>query len=119
MHAHGDAQSNEWVSTPERESIESHRVALTHSAAFHHNDKNASTMSATPNDRTIADTPSQRADADNTVLERAARIAEIRRQIAAGEYDTPERIEAALEAFLDSEDAVSDDARPAPRHVPR
>ena len=33
--------------------------------------------------------------------DRAARIAEIRRQIAAGTYDTPERMEAVLDAFLD------------------
>jgi hypothetical protein len=32
---------------------------------------------------------------------RALRIAEIRRQIADGTYDTPERLEAAVDAYLD------------------
>jgi hypothetical protein len=75
-------------------------------------------MSATPNNRTIADTSPENAPADDGVLARAARIAEIRRQVAAGEYDTPQRIEAALEAFLDSDDA-SDGGHVPPRHVPR
>lgn len=42
---------------------------------------------------------------DEHSYERTERIAEIRRQIAAGTYDTPERMEAALEGFLDSDDA--------------
>lgn len=32
---------------------------------------------------------------------RQARVAEIRRQIAAGTYETPEKLEQAIEAFLD------------------
>jgi hypothetical protein len=39
--------------------------------------------------------PAQTAD-------RSARIAEIRRQIAAGEYETPEKLEQAVERMLDS-----------------
>jgi hypothetical protein len=77
-------------------------------------------MSATPHDHAITDTSPEDVVVDDGVLERAARIAEIRRQIAAGEYDTPERIEAALEAFLDSDDASSGNDGPLPpRHVPR
>lgn len=40
-----------------------------------------------------------------TTSPRAARLAEIRRRIAAGTYDTPVRLAAALEAFLASPDA--------------
>lgn len=36
--------------------------------------------------------------------ERARRLAEIRRQIRAGSYETPERLERAVEALLDSGD---------------
>ncbi len=32
---------------------------------------------------------------------RQAKVAEIRRQIAAGTYETPEKLERALDAFLD------------------
>jgi hypothetical protein len=38
---------------------------------------------------------------------RAARLAEIRRRIANGAYETSARIEAAVEAFLDSADALA------------
>ncbi len=40
---------------------------------------------------------------------RFERIAQIRRQIAAGTYETPERLELAVEAFLDCH---SDGGRP-------
>lgn len=75
-------------------------------------------MTAMPNDRTMTDAAPENVSADEGVLARAARIAEIRRQIAAGEYDTPERMGAALEAFLDSDDAGTPDNTP-PRRVPR
>ena len=42
---------------------------------------------------------------------RAIKIADIKRQIAAGTYDTPERLAEALDRFLDSEDSGVD--RPA------
>lgn len=51
---------------------------------------------------------------DEQNIERTERIAEIRRQIAAGTYDTPERMEAALEGFLDSDDARFTPVRTAP-----
>ena len=41
----------------------------------------------------------------DTKSPRAARLAEIRRRIEAGTYETPTRIEAALDKFLDSDDA--------------
>ncbi|MBX3415850.1 MAG: hypothetical protein KF708_24420 [Pirellulales bacterium] len=52
---------------------------------------------------------------------RDARLAEIRRRIAAGTYDTPLRLEAALEAFLESTDArgVSEAELPAERRPAR
>jgi anti-sigma28 factor (negative regulator of flagellin synthesis) len=37
--------------------------------------------------------------------ERAERIAAIRREIAAGTYETPEKLSAALDAFLEASDA--------------
>jgi anti-sigma-28 factor FlgM len=37
----------------------------------------------------------------NKPEDREARLAEIRRQIAAGTYETPARLEAAIDAFLD------------------
>ncbi len=42
---------------------------------------------------------------DDHYSDRTERIAEIRRQIAEGTYDTPQRLEAAVEGFLDSDDA--------------
>jgi len=36
------------------------------------------------------------------VVDRQARIAEIRCEIAAGTYETPARLEAAIDSFLDS-----------------
>lgn len=38
----------------------------------------------------------------HSTAERLARIAEIRRQIAVGTYETPEKLEAAIDAWLDS-----------------
>ncbi|MCA9103613.1 MAG: flagellar biosynthesis anti-sigma factor FlgM [Pirellulales bacterium] len=76
-------------------------------------------MAETTDRSSRASTPPAVAAADDDVLQRAARIAEIRRQIAAGEYDTAERLDAALAAFLDSDDAVAgDDQRPR-RNRPR
>lgn len=51
---------------------------------------------------------------NETPLERQTRIITIRREIAAGTYETPERLEAAIEALaVDLEDrAKSDGARP-------
>ncbi len=47
---------------------------------------------------------------------RRARIEEIRRQIAAGTYETPDKIEAAVEAFLASDQRSSpDEQSPAGR----
>jgi hypothetical protein len=40
-------------------------------------------------------------------VDRQSRIAEIRRQIAAGVYETPARIEAAIDSFLDASVAAS------------
>lgn len=51
---------------------------------------------------------------DEQNIERTERIAEIRRQIAAGTYDTDERMEAALEGFLDSDDARFAPVRTSP-----
>jgi hypothetical protein len=49
----------------------------------------------------------------DTKSPRAARLAEIRRRIEAGTYDTPTRLEAALDKFLDSDDARPIVAAPA------
>ena len=38
-------------------------------------------------------------------VDRAERIVAIRREIAAGTYETPEKLSAALEAFLDAADS--------------
>ncbi len=35
--------------------------------------------------------------------ERAAKIADLKREIAAGTYETPQRLEAAIDAFLDED----------------
>jgi hypothetical protein len=53
---------------------------------------------------------------------RALRIAEIRRQIADGAYDTPERLEGAVDAYLDrsgkeGETRLGFDRLPKVRHV--
>ena len=48
--------------------------------------------------------------------EREARIAELKRQIAAGSYETPEKIEAALDAFLD--DHQRGEVRPGKDRAP-
>ena len=40
-----------------------------------------------------------------TTKSRAVKIADIKRQIAAGTYDTPERLSEALERFLDSQES--------------
>jgi anti-sigma28 factor (negative regulator of flagellin synthesis) len=40
-------------------------------------------------------------DADLSTVERAVRVAEIRRQIADGTYETPEKLSAAVDALLD------------------
>lgn len=50
--------------------------------------------------------------------DRQARIAEIRRQIAAGAYETPDKLEQAIDAFLDREaagEAHTADPKPKPR----
>jgi hypothetical protein len=44
--------------------------------------------------------------------DREARIAEIRRQIAEGVYETPEKLEAALDVFLDRQEPAGDEKRP-------
>jgi hypothetical protein len=41
------------------------------------------------------------------VVDRQARIAEIRREIAAGTYETPARLEAAVDLFLEASFAQS------------
>lgn len=49
---------------------------------------------------------------------REARIAEIRRQIAAGAYETPERLDRAVDALLDrlnSGETAPDAPKPKPR----
>ena len=49
-------------------------------------------------------------------LARRARIKDIRHQIAAGTYETPDKIEAAVKAFLDSaEGQPPDEALPGGR----
>ena len=45
-------------------------------------------------------------------LDRAERIAAIRREIAAGTYDTPEKLSAALDSFLDT---AGENTSPPPR----
>ncbi len=49
----------------------------------------------------------------NPAAEREAHLAEIRRQIVDGTYETPERLEAAVNALLDELCEESD--RPPPR----
>jgi hypothetical protein len=48
--------------------------------------------------------------AAETVAERQARLAEIRRQIDAGTYETRERLSAAVDAFLEDFDDQPDGA---------
>lgn len=48
--------------------------------------------------------------------DREARLAEIRRQIAAGTYETPDKLEQAIDAFLDRmAPAEADSGRPRRR----
>ena len=51
---------------------------------------------------------------DDHHSDRTERIAEIRRQIAEGTYDTPQRLEAAVEGFLASDDARDEAVRRSP-----
>ena len=63
----------------------------------------------------------------DTNAAREMRIAEIKRQIAVGVYETPEKLEHAIEAFLDSSavfldsrtDAESPHEKPVPRPRPK
>ena len=50
---------------------------------------------------------------DAAAGEREAHLAEIRRQIADGTYETPERLEAAVDALLD--ELCEEPDRPPPR----
>jgi len=47
------------------------------------------------------------------------RIAEIKRQIADGVYETPEKLEKAMDAFLDSTDAKPEREKGVPRKRPK
>lgn len=51
-------------------------------------------------------------EASIRLSDRAERIAAIRREIAAGTYETPEKLAAALEAFLGESDADGESADP-------
>jgi hypothetical protein len=48
-----------------------------------------------------------------SATDRQARLAEVRREIAAGTYETHERLEAAVDALLD--ELVGEPPRPTPR----
>jgi hypothetical protein len=51
---------------------------------------------------------------------RQARLAEIRRQIAAGTYETPEKLQAAVEKMLESwEEPSHDPDEPRPPRMPK
>ena len=56
---------------------------------------------------------------DLDASDRQARIAEIRRQIAAGVYETPDKLEQAVDAFLDrvafAEPPAKSDPKPKPK----
>jgi anti-sigma28 factor (negative regulator of flagellin synthesis) len=56
---------------------------------------------------------------DESIADRQARLAEVRRQIAAGTYETHERLEAAADALLDElalfDELAGEPPRPAPR----
>jgi hypothetical protein len=55
----------------------------------------------------------------NATSAREMRIAEIKRQIAAGVYETPEKMEQAIEAFLGGRDAEAEREKPVPRPRPK
>jgi len=55
----------------------------------------------------------------NATAARAMKIAEIKRQIAAGVYETAEKIDHALDAFLDSKDASPAHEKRVPRKRPK
>ena len=55
----------------------------------------------------------------NATAARDMRIAEIKRQIADGVYDTPEKLEKAMDAFLDSKDAKPEREKGVPRKRPK
>jgi hypothetical protein len=51
--------------------------------------------------------------------DRQARIAEIRRQIAAGVYETPDKLEQAIDAFLDRSTPGGPPAKSDPKPKPK
>ena len=56
---------------------------------------------------------SDKTSCETTAADRQARLAEIRRQIAAGTYATHERLDAAVDALL--EELCGEPSRPPPR----
>ncbi len=67
--------------------------------------KSASSRSATPVDQLDLSSSVSRLDASSSVSGggeiRIDRVAELRRQIASGNYDTPEKLDMALDRMLD------------------